>query len=698
MDSASVDRESYNNTDPTENAKIEQNPSELTMPEFNIHAPFEPTGDQPSAIVKLVKSINAGHRYQTLLGATGTGKTHTIARTIEKIGKPTLLLAHNKTLAAQLCNELREFFPNNAVEYFISYYDYYQPEAYIPVSDTYIEKTASINEEIDMLRHSATRSLFERRDVIVVASISCIYGLGIASEYLNASIPLRVGEEINQRQVLRDLASVQYSRNDLDLGRGKFRVKGDVLEIGPAYEDRIIRVEFFGDEIDAIRYVDPVTGATLQSMEAVSIYPARHFVTPEDRLQQACDDIELELKQRLVELETEGKLLEAQRLEQRTRYDLEVLREVGFCNGVENYSRHLAGRNPGDPPECLLNYFPDDWLLAIDESHVTIPQIRGMYNGDQARKKVLIDHGFRLPSAADNRPLKAEEFWQKVNQCVFISATPGDWELEISEDRIVEQVIRPTGVLDPEVFVRPTQGQVDDLLHEIQTRVEKRERTLITTLTKRMAEDLTEYFQERGIRVRYLHSEITSIERIEILQDLREGVFDVLIGVNLLREGLDLPEVSLVAILDADKEGFLRAKRSLIQTMGRAARHVEGKAILYADNLTDSMAAAISETERRREIQMEYNEKHGIIPKPIVKKSNNAILAFLEVSRRLNAQELNQVYEQADEIPLEDIPTLITQLEAQMKESAKKMEFEEAAKYRDKIKHLRDKLLGNRTS
>lgn len=666
------------------------------MPEFNIHTPFEPTGDQPKAIAQLVKSIQAGNRYQTLLGATGTGKTHTIARAIEKIGKPTLLLAHNKTLAAQLCNELREFFPNNAVEYFISYYDYYQPEAYIPVSDTYIEKTASINEEIDMLRHSATRSLFERRDVIVVASISCIYGLGIASEYLNASIPLRVGEEINQRQVLRDLASVQYSRNDLDLGRGKFRVKGDVLEIGPAYEDRIIRVEFFGDEIDAIRYIDPVTGATLQSMDAVSIYPARHFVTPEDRLQQACDDIELELKQRLVELETEGKLLEAQRLEQRTRYDLEVLREVGFCNGVENYSRHLAGRNPGDPPECLLNYFPDDWLLAIDESHVTIPQIRGMYNGDQARKKVLIDHGFRLPSAADNRPLKAEEFWAKVNQCVFISATPGDWELEISEDRVVEQVIRPTGVLDPEVFVRPTQGQVDDLLHEIKIRVEKRERTLITTLTKRMAEDLTEYFQERGIRVRYLHSEITSIERIEILQDLREGTFDVLIGVNLLREGLDLPEVSLVAILDADKEGFLRAKRSLIQTMGRAARHVEGKAILYADNLTDSMAGAISETERRRAIQMEYNEKHGIVPKPIIKKSNNAILAFLEVSRRLNAQELDQVYEHADEIPLEDIPTLITQLEVQMKEAAKKMEFEEAAKYRDKIKHLRDKLLGNR--
>jgi excinuclease ABC subunit B len=665
------------------------------MAEFQIQAPFEPKGDQPTAIAELTKSLKSGHRFQTLLGATGTGKTHTMARVIEQVGKPALVLAHNKTLAAQLCNELREFFPNNAVEYFISYYDYYQPEAYIPVTDTYIEKTASINDEIDMLRHSATRSLFERRDVIVVASISCIYGLGIPSEYLNASIPLRVGEEVNQRQILRDLASVQYTRNDLDLGRGRFRVKGDVLEIGPAYEDRIIRVEFFGDEIDAIRYIDPVTGATLQSMEGVNIYPARHFVTPEDRLEAACDAIELELKQRLINLETEGKLLEAQRLEQRTRYDLEVLREVGFCNGVENYSRHLAGREAGAPPECLIDYFPKDWLLVIDESHVTIPQIRGMYNGDQARKKVLIEHGFRLPSAADNRPLKADEFWDKVTQCVFVSATPGDWELEISEDQIVEQVIRPTGVLDPEIFVRPTEGQVDDLLGEIQKRIQKRERVLITTLTKRMAEDLTEYFQERGVRVRYLHSEINSIERIEILQDLREGTFDVLIGVNLLREGLDLPEVSLVAILDADKEGFLRATRSLIQTIGRAARHVEGQAVLYADNLTDSMAKAISETERRRAIQMEYNEKHGIVPKPIVKKSNNAILAFLEVSRRLNAQELDQAYESADEIPLENIPNLITQLEAQMKEAAKKLEFEEAAKYRDKIKHLRDKLLGN---
>ncbi|HEY9906655.1 MAG TPA: excinuclease ABC subunit UvrB [Thermosynechococcaceae cyanobacterium] len=664
------------------------------MPNFHIQAPFEPAGDQPKAIAGLIKSLNTGNRYQTLRGATGTGKTHTIARVIDNIGRPTLVLAHNKTLAAQLCNELREFFPDNAVEYFVSYYDYYQPEAYIPVSDTFIEKTASINDEIDMLRHSATRSLFERKDVIVVASISCIYGLGIPSEYLNASIPLRVGVELDPRQIIRDLASVQYTRNDLDLGRGRFRVKGDVLEIGPAYEDRIIRVEFFGDEIDAIRYVDPVTGATIQSMEAVNVYPARHFVTPEDRLLTACDAIEQELKDRLVELETDSKLLEAQRIEQRTRYDLEVLREVGFCNGVENYSRHLAGRQAGDPPECLIDYFPEDWLLVVDESHVTIPQIRGMYNGDQARKKVLIDHGFRLPSAADNRPLKADEFWDKVKQCVFVSATPGDWEMGLSEDHIVEQVIRPTGVLDPEIFVRPTTGQVDDLLHEIRERAPKQERVLITTLTKRMAEDLTEYFQERAVRVRYLHSEITSIERIEILQDLREGEFDVLIGVNLLREGLDLPEVSLVAILDADKEGFLRAERSLIQTMGRAARHIHGKAILYADNLTDSMAKAISETERRRAIQQEHNEKHGITPTPIVKRSKNSILSFLEVSRRLNSQELNQVYEQAADLPLENIPDLIAQLEAQMKESAKKLEFEEAAKYRDKIKHLRDKLLG----
>ncbi len=684
------------------------------MTAFDIQAPFEPRGDQPKAIAALTDCLKQGERFQTLLGATGTGKTHTMARVIQNVGKPTLVLAHNKTLAAQLCNELREFFPDNAVEYFISYYDYYQPEAYIPVTDTYIAKTASINDEIDMLRHSATRSLFERKDVIVVASISCIYGLGIPSEYLNAAVRLSVGMEADQRQILRDLTTVQYERNDLDVGRGRFRVKGDVLEIGPSYEDRIIRVEFFGDEIDAIRYIDPITGSTLQSMEAVNIYPAKHFVTPEERLQEACEAIQEELKERLAELEVENKLLEAQRLEQRTRYDLEMLREVGYCNGVENYARHLAGRIPGSPPECLLDYFPKDWLLVIDESHVTIPQIRGMYNGDRSRKMVLIEHGFRLPSAADNRPLKDEEFWEKVNQCVFVSATPGDWELEISggkfqtegdekntarnyirgTGRVVEQIIRPTGVLDPEISVRPTEGQIDDLLGEVKERVLKGERTLVTTLTKRMAEDLTEYLQERGVRVRYLHSEINSIERIEILQDLRKGDFDVLVGVNLLREGLDLPEVSLVAILDADKEGFLRAERSLIQTIGRAARHVRGQAILYADNLTDSMARAIEETDRRRQIQQEYNKKHGITPQPIVRERKNAILEFLEVSRRVNAQELEAAYEQAEDLSLDDIPTLIVQLESQMKEAAKKLEFEEAAKYRDRIKHLRDRLTG----
>lgn len=668
------------------------------MSDFNIQAPFEPKGDQPQAIAGLTQYLQGSHTYQTLLGATGTGKTHTMARVIDNIGKPTLLLAHNKTLAAQLCNELREFFPDNAVEYFISYYDYYQPEAYIPVTDTYIAKTAAINEEIDMLRHSATRSLFERRDVIVVASISCIYGLGIPSEYLKASIPLQVGMEVNQRQVLRDLATVQYDRNDLDLSRGRFRVKGDVLEIGPAYEDRIIRVEFFGDEIDAIRYVDPVTGATLQSMEAVNIYPAKHFVTPDEKLDEACQAIQDELRDRLEILEKEGKLLEAQRLEQRTRYDLEMLREVGYCNGVENYARHLAGRPAGSPPECLIDYFPKDWLLVIDESHVTIPQIHGMYNGDRSRKTVLIEHGFRLPSAADNRPLKAEEFWNKVDQCVFVSATPGKWELEISEERVVEQIIRPTGVLDPEIFVRPTEGQVDDLLGEIRERAVRNERVLVTTLTKRMAEDLTEYLDEQNVRVRYLHSEIHSIERIELIQELRDGSFDVLIGVNLLREGLDLPEVSLVAILDADKEGFLRAERSLIQTMGRAARHVSGKAILYADNLTDSMARAIDETERRRHIQQAYNEKHGIVPTPIIRKKSNAILSFLEVSRRLNVQELDEAYEHKDDLALEDIPELISQLEKQMKEAAKNLEFEEAGKYRDRIKKLRDQLLGKRSA
>jgi excinuclease ABC subunit B len=662
---------------------------------FDIRTPWQPTADQPKAIAQLFDGLQKGLRYQTLLGATGTGKTMTVANAIAKYQKPTLVLAHNKTLAAQLCNELREFFPNNAVEYFISYYDYYQPEAYIPVTDTYIEKTASINDEIDMLRHSATRSLFERKDVIVVASVSCIYGLGIPEEYLKASIPLGVGVEYDQRELLKALTNVQYERNDIELGRGKFRVKGDILEIGPAYEDRTIRVEFFGDEIEAIRYVDPVTGEILQSLEALNIYPARHFVTPADRLEIACAEIKEELEARLEELTNAGKLLEAQRLEQRTKYDLELLQEVGFCNGVENYSRHLAGRQAGESPACLVDYFPkDDWLLVVDESHVSIPQIRGMYNGDRARKMTLIDHGFRLPSAADNRPLKADEFWGMVKQCIFVSATPGDWEMEVSE-QVVEQIIRPTGVVDPEIFVRPTEGQVDDLYHEIQERVKRKERVLITTLTKKMAEDLTTYFQERNLAVRYLHSDIKSIERIEILQDLRRGTFDVLIGVNLLREGLDLPEVSLVAILDADKEGFLRAERSLIQTIGRAARNIGGQVIMYADRMTNSMEKAISETERRRRIQIKYNEDNQITPTSIVKSiEGNAILDFLSVSRRLNERQLEYVVNNAKEISLDDIPTVIEQLEAQMKDAAKKQEFEQAAAFRDKIKLLRDRLLG----
>ncbi|WP_071518286.1 excinuclease ABC subunit UvrB [Geitlerinema sp. PCC 9228] len=664
------------------------------MSAFHLQSAYQPTGDQPQAINQLVQGIEDQRRYQTLLGATGTGKTFVMANVIEKVGKPTLLLAHNKTLAAQLCNELRQYFSDNAVEYFISYYDYYQPEAYIPVTDTYIEKSASINDEIDMLRHSATRSLFERRDVIVVASISCIYGLGIPSEYLRASVRLQVGMERDQRQLLRDLAKIQYSRNDTELQRGRFRVKGDVLEIGPAYEDRIVRVEFFGDEIDAIRYIDPVTGKTTNSLQGINIYPATHFVTPEEQLDQACQSIEAELEERVAELENQGKLVEAQRLKQRTRYDLEMLREVGFCQGVENYSRHLARRNPGDPPECLVDYFPDDWLLFVDESHVTVPQLRGMYNGDQSRKRVLVEHGFRLPSAADNRPLRAEEFWQKVNQCIFVSATPGDWEVEQSGGEVVEQIIRPTGVVDPEIAVRPTEGQVDDLYGEIQERASRSERVLVTTLTKRMAEDLTEYLQEHQVRVRYMHSEINAIERIEILRDLRQGTFDVLVGVNLLREGLDLPEVSLVAILDADKEGFLRAERSLIQTIGRAARHVNGQAIMYADTMTESMEKAIAETERRRKIQLEYNRQHNITPQPIEKKSDNSILAFLEVSRRLQQGSEEVSPAETDEVPLEEIPNLIDQLQEQMNTAAQDLAFEKAAELRDRIQTLRDKLLG----
>ena len=678
------------------------------MNNYKLQAPYEPNGDQPEAIKKLVKGVNNGKLFQTLFGATGTGKTFTIANVIQQTGRPALVLAHNKTLAAQLCNELREFFPKNAVEYFISYYDYYQPEAYVPVSDTYIAKTASINEEIDMLRHSATRSLFERKDVIVVASISCIYGLGIPSEYLKAAVKFEVGKSINLRSSLRSLVENQYTRNDIEITRGRFRIKGDVLEIGPAYEDRLIRIELFGDEVEAIRYVDPTTGEILESLEQVSVYPAKHFVTPKERLESAISAIRSELKTQLDKFTYEGKLLEAQRLEQRTKYDLEMLKEVGYCNGVENYARHLSGREEGSPPECLIDYFPKDWLLVVDESHVTCPQLHAMYNGDQSRKKVLIDHGFRLPSAADNRPLKCEEFWEKSKQTLFISATPGQWELDQCDGEFIEQVIRPTGVLDPVIDVRPSEGQIEDLLSEIRIRAEKNQRVLVTTLTKRMAEDLTDFLSENKVRVRYLHSEIHSIERIEIIQDLRMGEYDVLVGVNLLREGLDLPEVSLVAILDADKEGFLRAERSLIQTIGRAARHVEGVALLYADNFTDSMKRAISETERRRTIQKKYNQVNGITPKPAGKKIENSILSFLELSRKLDAGGLskdliNIVNNKTDAILsssdnqclLEELPDLIEKLEIKMKDAAKELNFEEAANLRDRIKKLRQKLARN---
>lgn len=678
------------------------------MNNYQLDAPYEPKGDQPSAIKSLVTGVNTGEKFQTLLGATGTGKTFTIANVIAQTGRPALVLAHNKTLAAQLCNELRQFFPKNAVEYFISYYDYYQPEAYVPVSDTYIAKTASINEEIDMLRHSATRSLFERRDVIVVASISCIYGLGIPSEYLKAAVKFKVGEIINLRSSLRKLVNNQYSRNDVEISRGRFRIKGDVLEVGPAYEDRIIRIEFFGDEIEAIRYVDPLTGEILESLNQVSVYPAKHFVTPKERLESAIYEIKKELKSQIDFFVNNGQLLEAQRLEQRTKYDLEMLKEVGYCNGVENYARHLAGREAGTPPECLIDYFPNDWLLVVDESHVTCPQLHAMYNGDQARKKVLIEHGFRLPSAADNRPLKCEEFWDKSKQTLFVSATPGQWELDQSNGDFVEQVIRPTGVLDPIIDVRPSKGQIDDLLSEIRIRSEKNQRVLVTTLTKRMAEDLTDFLSDNKVRVRYLHSEIHSIERIEIIQDLRLGEYDVLVGVNLLREGLDLPEVSLVAILDADKEGFLRAERSLIQTIGRAARHVEGAALLYADNFTDSMKKAISETDRRRAIQEEYNQIHGITPQAAGKKIENSILSFLELSRKLETggfskDIINLVNNKTDDILsskddiclLEEMPDLIEKLESKMKNAASDLNFEEAANLRDRIKKLRQKLARN---
>ncbi|WP_100332316.1 excinuclease ABC subunit UvrB [Bacillus xiapuensis] len=652
--------------------------------DFEIVSKYSPQGDQPAAIAELVEGIKQGKKHQTLLGATGTGKTFTVSNVIKEVKKPTLVIAHNKTLAGQLYSEFKEFFPNNAVEYFVSYYDYYQPEAYVPQTDTFIEKDASINDEIDKLRHSATSALFERNDVIIIASVSCIYGLGSPEEYRDLVVSLRTGMEIERNRLLRRLVDVQYDRNDIDFKRGTFRVRGDVVEIFPASRDEhCVRVEFFGDEIDRIREVDALTGEIIGDREHVAIFPASHFVTREEKMRQAIENIEQELKERLAVLREENKLLEAQRLEQRTRYDLEMMREMGFCSGIENYSRHLTLRPPGSTPFTLLDYFPKDFLLIIDESHVTIPQVRGMYNGDQARKQVLVDHGFRLPSAKDNRPLKFEEFEEHIHQAIYVSATPGPYELE-KTPQMTQQIIRPTGLLDPTVDVRPIEGQIDDLLAEINERIEKNERVLVTTLTKKMSEDLTDYLKEIGIKVQYLHSEVKTLERIEIIRDLRLGKYDVLVGINLLREGLDIPEVSLVAILDADKEGFLRSERSLIQTMGRAARNASGHVIMYADHITDSMKKAIEETKRRREIQQEYNEKHGITPKTIQKDVHDVI-------RATHAAEETEQYKAsgAKKLSPEERESLIQRLESEMKEAAKALDFELAAQLRDAVLELK---------
>ncbi|MCS1352220.1 excinuclease ABC subunit UvrB [Mechercharimyces sp. CAU 1602] len=651
------------------------------MDRFTLVSEYQPQGDQPKAIEQLVSGIDAGKRMQTLLGATGTGKTFTIAHTIAKTNRPTLVIAPNKTLAAQLCGELKEFFPDHAVEYFVSYYDYYQPEAYLPQSDTFIEKDSSINDEIDKLRHSATSSLFERKDVIVVASVSCIYGLGSPQEYRDLVLSLRVGMEKDRNEILRKLVDIQYERNDINFTRGTFRVRGDVVEIFPvSRSEQAVRVEFFGDEIERIREVDTLTGEILGEREHVAVFPASHYVTREAVLQRALESIEAELEGRLKEFEAESKLVEAQRLEQRTRYDMEMMREVGFCSGIENYSRHLVGNKEGDPPFTLLDYFPDDYLIVVDESHITIPQIGAMYNGDQARKKVLVEHGFRLPSAKDNRPLTFTEFEERVNQMVLVSATPGPYELEHAPE-VVEQIIRPTGLLDPKIHVRPIQGQIDDLIGEINQRLKRNERVLVTTLTKKMSEDLTDYLKEVGISVRYLHSDIKTIERMQILRDLRLGEFDVLIGINLLREGLDLPEVSLVAILDADKEGFLRAERSLIQTIGRAARNANGEVVMYADRITKSMAKAIEETERRRAVQMAYNEKHGITPQTVRK----AVREVIEATKVAEENEEYGVAAGAKSLTKKERKALAEKLEKEMKDAARELNFERAAQLRDMI-------------
>lgn len=655
---------------------------------FKLHAPYKPAGDQPKAIKSLVEGIKKGYKFQTLLGVTGSGKTFTMANVIAEVEKPALILAPNKTLAAQLASEFRQFFPENAVEYFVSYYDYYQPEAYVPQIDLYIEKDASINEEIDRLRLRATSALLSRRDVIVVASVSAIYNLGSPQEYEETIIHLKRGKAVSIDEILRKLVKIKYERNDYELSRGKFRVRGDILEVYPAYEESALRIEFFGDEVERILQVDPLTGEILNQFEEVFIYPATHFVTSQDRLEAAIQSIEKELAWRLNELRKQGKLLEAQRLEMRTKYDIEMLRTVGYCTGIENYSRHLTGKPPGAPPDTLLDYFPEDYIVFIDESHIAVPQLRGMYEGDRSRKETLVEYGFRLPSALDNRPLKFEEFIEKVPQVIFVSATPGPFELSVSS-QIVEQIVRPTGLVDPEILVRPKGNQIDDLIGEIRKRVEKNERILVTCLTKKLAEHITEYLLENGIRAKYMHSDIDTLERVDILTGLRAGEFDVLVGINLLREGLDLPEVSLVAILDADREGFLRDERSLIQTIGRAARNVSGQVIMYADEITDSMRKAIEETNRRRRIQLEYNEKHGIKPQTIRK----AISDILELTnyrdlkkRRLGAEKL------ITKMPPEEIERAISALEEEMYAAAAELEFEKAAVLRDQIRELKEEL------
>jgi len=662
------------------------------MDGFRLVTDFVPRGDQPKAIEELVAGLKAGLRDQVLLGVTGSGKTYVMAEVIARVQRPTLVIAPNKTLAAQLCSEFKEFFPHNAVEYFVSYYDYYQPEAYIPQTDTYIEKDALINEEIDKLRHSATSALFERRDVIIVASVSCIYGLGSPEDYRDLVVSLRTGMVKDRDEVLRRLVEIQYERNDVNFTRGTFRVRGDVVEIFPAsFGERAIRVEFFGDEIERITEIDVLTGEVLAERQHAAIYPASHYVTREEKMRRAISSIEEELEARLKELRSRGKLLEAQRLEQRTRYDLEMLREVGYCPGIENYSRHLTGRRPGEPPYTLLDFFPPDYLMFIDESHVTVPQLGGMYEGDKTRKDALVEHGFRLPSAYDNRPLTFEEFERRINQVIYVSATPGPYELRRAQ-KVVELIVRPTGLVDPEVEIRPTAGQIDDLLSEIRKRVQKNQRVLITTLTKRMAEDLCDYLRETGIRVRYLHSEIDTLERMQIIRDLRLGAFDVLVGINLLREGLDLPEVSLVAILDADKEGFLRSETSLIQTIGRAARNVEGKVIMYADQVTGSMRRAVEETNRRRRLQQEFNRRHGITPETVRK----AVREVIEATRAVRRPEGYWLEHDVADIPRRQLPAMIKKLRREMKEAARRLEFERAASLRDLILELEARMDGKR--